>query len=233
MLSGKCFSAPEPLCSKFSYDEQLLEKMVRTEFSVNNMEKNMLATEDRIKETQRNILETREKMENTLKVLDDKIIQLEQKEVALTENLNKAITESKRDRVVAFHAREAADKSLVYNQVIVFRKVTMNVGSGYDKTTGYFTAPVSGIYHFTSHLCVQYTKSLEYIIVVNDKTWASGLYRPNDTGACSAFSVTVQMNSGQRAWVTIDSSGSSSSDLLYEDSDDWNYFSGFLVNQLD
>jgi hypothetical protein len=133
---------------------------------------------------------------------------------------------------VAFHAHKIADKSVTVNQVFVFTEVLLNEGSGYASTNGYFTAPVSGIYFFNCHLCVQNKKDLQYIFVVNGKTHASGLFTSNGTGRCTSFSVTVRMRSGERAWVTIDDSGSSSVDLLYEDSDDWNYFSGFLVRQI-
>ena len=34
----------EPICSKFSYEEQLLEKMVRLEFFVENMDKDVKAS---------------------------------------------------------------------------------------------------------------------------------------------------------------------------------------------
>ncbi|XP_053398352.1 complement C1q-like protein 4 [Mercenaria mercenaria] len=231
----ECRSAPEPLCSKFSYDEQLLEKMVRVEFNVNNMEKNMLETEQNMRETeqnmketeknmletQRGMLETQKNMLKSLNEIEDKIKVLEQKEAPAGKD------------VVAFHAYKAADKTLANNQVIVFTKVIMNEGDGYSSSNGYFTAPISGIFYFNAHLCVQNGKSLEYIIVVNGQTRASGLYKANASGTCTSFSVTAHMRSGERAWVTIDKSGSSSSSLLYEDSDDWNYFSGFLIRQLD
>lgn len=135
--------------------------------------------------------------------------------------------------LIAFHAQEAADKSLANNQVIVFTKVNLNEGDSYDNTNGYFTAPVSGIYHFTAHLCGKRGKSVNYVLFVNDKKWTSGLYTAASEGTCTSFSVTVQMKSGERAWVTVDASGSSSTDILYEDPDDWNYFTGFLIRRMD
>ncbi|XP_045169313.2 heavy metal-binding protein HIP-like [Mercenaria mercenaria] len=44
-ITKPVFSAPmEPVCSKFAYEEQLLEKMVRMEFFVENMQKDMLSS---------------------------------------------------------------------------------------------------------------------------------------------------------------------------------------------
>ncbi|XP_060565926.1 cerebellin-3-like isoform X2 [Ruditapes philippinarum] len=226
IVSVNVRSMPEPLCPKFSYDQQLLEKMVRVEFNVNNMEKNMLETETRIKETEQKMAETRTELMgtkdtvlNTLKEINEKLDLLEQKK------------ESTGKDVVAFHAHKIADKSVTNKQVFVFTEVLLNEGSGYSSTDGYFTAPVSGIYYFNCHLCVTNKKNLEYIFVVNSKTHASGLFTANGEGRCTSFSVTVRMRSSERAWVTIDKSGSSSENLLFEDSDDWNYFSGFLVRQ--
>lgn len=83
-LQKGCLSAPEPLCSKFSYDEQLLEKMIRMEFNVNNMEKSMHAAEKKFLETQKN-------MEDTLENIENKIKLLEEKEAAFIDKVNNTV----------------------------------------------------------------------------------------------------------------------------------------------
>ena len=43
-------------------------------------------------------------------------------------------------------------------QIIKWNRITINVGGGYDHTTGLFTAPISGFYHF-SFWCMTYPSS--------------------------------------------------------------------------
>jgi hypothetical protein len=58
-LFEPCVSmATEPVCSKFSYEEKLLEKMIRTEIKVEIMQ-------NEIKKTEENVLHTLVNMEKT------------------------------------------------------------------------------------------------------------------------------------------------------------------------
>ncbi|XP_053389434.1 uncharacterized protein LOC128552421 [Mercenaria mercenaria] len=52
----------ESVCSKFAYEEQLLEKMVRVEFNVGQMEKEIKNTNNLVLESLRHLKQTREKM---------------------------------------------------------------------------------------------------------------------------------------------------------------------------
>jgi gas vesicle protein len=47
--------AKEPVCSKFAYEEQLLEKMIRTEIKVETMVNEIKKTEDNVTSTLGNI----------------------------------------------------------------------------------------------------------------------------------------------------------------------------------
>ena len=55
---------------------------------------------------------------------------------------------------VGFSARFSSTTtvSVTETQNIVFDHVDLNQGQGYDKTTGVFTAPVSGLYQFSLHI---------------------------------------------------------------------------------
>lgn len=66
-LSTTSSSATEPHCSKFHYEEQLLEKMIRTEFKVEQMEKRAMETFDLVEKTLDNLKATVEDFETHMK----------------------------------------------------------------------------------------------------------------------------------------------------------------------
>ncbi|CAC5358875.1 unnamed protein product [Mytilus coruscus] len=52
--------------------------------------------------------------------------------------------------VIAFSAYRSASQSLSSGTIVHFDKVWTNIGNGYNPNTGIFTAPRTGLYHFTS-----------------------------------------------------------------------------------
>jgi hypothetical protein len=58
LCSYKFSEAREPVCSKFAYEEQLLEKMIRTEIKVETMVNEIKKTEDKVISTLGDIKQT-------------------------------------------------------------------------------------------------------------------------------------------------------------------------------
>ncbi|XP_060596404.1 uncharacterized protein LOC132750436 [Ruditapes philippinarum] len=57
---------------------------------------------------------------------------------------------------IAFHAHHVEDLVLdTADEIIIFTKSVINEGTGYDTSTGIFTAPVGGLYQFDVHTCTQ------------------------------------------------------------------------------
>ena len=71
---------------------------------------------------------------------------------------------------VAFTAQLTEDKTLSAGDIIVFDKVLMNYGDGYDQTTGKFRCPVNGIYLVTgAALIADGRKAVSQIQVENSE----------------------------------------------------------------
>ncbi|XP_052078779.1 heavy metal-binding protein HIP-like [Mytilus californianus] len=68
---------------------------------------------------------------------------------------------STQSRSIAFSATRTTDITLSSLQTLVFDKVYLNEGGGYNAHTGLFTAPVNGMYYFAvSFLAVRGTTHL-------------------------------------------------------------------------
>ncbi|XP_060583028.1 uncharacterized protein LOC132739347 [Ruditapes philippinarum] len=82
----------EPVCSKFSYDEQLLEKMVRMEFFVENMQKEVEKSVSNVMDLMIGIKGNNSELSDRFSEQQDKIDNLERQTDVLSETMaNKSI----------------------------------------------------------------------------------------------------------------------------------------------
>lgn len=96
--------------------------------------------------------------------------------------------------------------ALTPQQTLIFDNVITNVGNGYDKTTGIFSAPVAGVYAF--YFTAMSTNSHGYVQlaivkhgIVLDILWLEGSGDMNDQGSTQ---FTIQMAAGEQLWVRHD-----------------------------
>ncbi|KAJ8306996.1 hypothetical protein KUTeg_015080 [Tegillarca granosa] len=102
---------------------------------------------------------------------------------------------------VAFTAQLSHDIGhLGSNEAIIFDKVVTNHGNGYESQTGHFTAPVAGIYHFTTTVMAYGDENVHIQIVKNGNEIARG-YTSSIDFETSVAVVIVQMAAGDRVWV--------------------------------
>lgn len=112
---------------------------------------------------------------------------------------------------------------------VIFEKINLNEGNGYDKSTGVFTAPADGVYQFNAQLCINKDYDLEYSIVAASVKIVKGEFRAaSDSGdeKCTSFSAAYIVRKGE----TVSVSGGSAS--LDASTDDPHYFSGALLKRL-
>ncbi|XP_060601877.1 caprin-2-like [Ruditapes philippinarum] len=222
--------AAEPRCSRFHYEEQLLEKMIRMEVKVEEIEK-------RITKTNQNVINVLEELKIERTKMKNDNIELQTNYAKEMEERMNDITDLKAmffTDTIAFKAGGPTDLSLETGQIIVFAKNMLNKGGAYNNKTGIFTAPVSGTYIFMIHLCIKNKNSMYYGIMVDDTVYTSGRVYDSVADSCYTADALVVLSGGEQIYVKC-LFGSSSSGELYEYSSSsynfWSTFSGSLVHR--
>ena len=101
--------------------------------------------------------------------------------------------------------------------------MTINVGGGYDASTGYFRAPVAGLYSFSLTGVTDSNKDI-YLGIVKNSVNLLVIYSNNDYADSASITGHVHLNSGDNVHVeNRDDPGSQ----LYGGNK--NCFSGILV----
>ncbi|XP_045204157.2 uncharacterized protein LOC123557036 [Mercenaria mercenaria] len=222
---------PEPQCSKFHYEEQLLEKMVRMEVKVEGVEKRIMETNQRVLDVLGNLQTERKDMKNEFNELQIQYSKEMEERIADIEKLKDTLL----TETVAFKARGPSDKSLGTGKTIVFAETMLNKGGAYDNVTGMFTVPVSGAYLFTIQLCILNKKQMHYGIMIDNSLYTSGRFYDNDAYTCDSADAITVLEGGERVYVKCLYSPSSSGDILYEYSSStynyWSSFSGLLIHR--
>ncbi|XP_060570819.1 heavy metal-binding protein HIP-like [Ruditapes philippinarum] len=246
--------AREPVCSKFSYEEQLLEKMIRTEIKVETMVNENKKTEDNVISTLGDIKQTvsyftdmfadmRENITDDMLKRGDELERREDSFKKLFEetksNLTSDIAAKKEELIqlqeklaqppVAFYAHHLKDMFLdTTDEILIFGKTFTNEGTGYDTSTGLFTAPVGGLYKFDVHICTIHNKYAYLGLVLDGNVIALHAHYGDASHGCGSVGAIIRVRSGEKVWVKATTYHSSYQ--LHQDSLRMNTFSGVLVN---
>ncbi|XP_045184238.2 cerebellin-3-like [Mercenaria mercenaria] len=141
---------------------------------------------------------------------------------AALENLTAEVTP-----IIAFNAYLNTSGSYPVGQIVVFPHVILNEGDGYNSTTGYFTAPVAGLYHFTAHVCNLHDQYMVFSIVKGNTTIALSAVYENSSVTCGSVSAPTPMEVGEKVCVQSPYADSSLFTNLYR----WPSFMGVLVKR--
>jgi hypothetical protein len=114
------------------------------------------------------------------------------------------------------------------DEILIFERTFTNEGTGYDTSTGFFTAPVGGLYQFSVHTCAYYGKYAYLSLVLEGNVIAANGNYGDESYGCNNFGAIVRVRSGEQVWVK--STSSASNRQLYQDSHRMNTFSGVLVS---
>ncbi|XP_061176947.1 heavy metal-binding protein HIP-like [Saccostrea echinata] len=119
--------------------------------------------------------------------------------------------DNKGKRSIAFQSSLSSTLENMGNQqTVIFDKVTLNEGKGYNKKTGVFTAPEEGLFNFS---WTMKSKAGQYFVseIVHDGKPIA--YNQADGRGLTGYAMTsntanIKMNKGDKAWIrTKDSYG--------------------------
>ncbi|XP_060560616.1 caprin-2-like [Ruditapes philippinarum] len=227
--------AEEQHCSKYDFEERILEKLVRMEYQMEKLKLEGIEREEsttKMKDEVRTAIDvlnkTTDKFEMSLKV---KANTFEQSIVVRVGELRKTvdvIADKAKIPTVAFKARlnsHLSDAST--GSYIIFPITMFNEGSAFDSSTGKFTVPVNGTYLFTVIFCVQSKQSLHIDITVDGQTTQPVTLRSEGNAACQSAALLEVLIVGQTVGVKVTSRFSTNT--VYHGSYRWNSFSGTLI----
>lgn len=230
----------------------MLEKMIRTEIKFEQIQEEFknLASDyhstmatirgimDEIKTERRHMRDEFHQLnESAISAIEDhladskKIFKQNERQIErMSEDMRgmlKNETESVLTPIVGFKATGFKTKSPSRGATMVFPTVMFNIQDGYDASTGVFTAPVSGMYLFTTQICTVKGDYISFDINVNGQQLGRGYVQSSNVYPCNTADAFGYMAGGQQAYIGV----YRISGLLYTDSDRLVSFSGTLVNK--
>ncbi|XP_071166143.1 complement C1q-like protein 3 [Mytilus edulis] len=133
-----------------------------------------------------------------------------------------------RKTIPAFSAVLTKQISLSTNKVVKFDKVFTNIQNGYSPSTGIFTAPLAGVYQFTSVIMSQNGKTLIASLWHNTIKIAS-MYTTSSTYQTGSLSMVLDLKKKDQVVVKSYSNSQYSSNIFYSDPNHYSTFSGYLI----
>ncbi|XP_052819804.1 EMILIN-2-like [Mya arenaria] len=224
-MSDRFAFGNEPHCSKFHYEEKLLEKLVRMEF---NMEQRGKELKEGLTELSRKQTEAQESNQVVLQEHEKEITAIQKENKELKEHLVDAVSHIGKQgdppNKVLFKARQLKDTAPKSGGTLIFKEVLTNVGGGYDNSTGVFTSPADGVFLYTIHLCISTNKYCNYAIMVDGIKHTKGSIKNDNWGDCITAESIAIVKSGSR--VRVENYGNAG---FYDNENSFNHFSGIMI----
>ncbi|CAC5423614.1 unnamed protein product [Mytilus coruscus] len=124
----------------------------------------------------------------------------------------------------AFTAYKVSTQALSTGEVIKFDQVWTNNGNGYDPSSGVFTAPLAGLYHFAA-VVMSVSDATLYLSLYHNNAKITTSYITDKGYKTGTFDVVLTLKKGDK--VSIRSRQNSQS--IFSNSNNYSTFSGNLI----
>jgi hypothetical protein len=111
------------------------------------------------------------------------------------------------------------------NDVVKFDKIRFNRGQCYNPSTGVFTAPRKGLYHFSCAIIANASHQVHYQLNKNDAVYIKG-YSNKSGYATSTINDVIEMKKGDRVYIKHRSSNYEEINGHYHST-----FSGYFIQE--
>ncbi|XP_060563851.1 heavy metal-binding protein HIP-like [Ruditapes philippinarum] len=217
--------------------------MIRQEIKVEKMKSDMQLTEQRVldaleklkterSEFKKNLMKKEGDIEVLKTKMDEELKRMKAKTDETMDNYSKEVQKKKElalTPIIAFKADTVNDRSLRNNKVFVYSNIILNIGDAYNKDTGVFVAPVSGVYLFTAQVCLTANSWFYVGIVVNGKLMSKTGIGEKTWEKCYTIDAITEVEKGNEVSVKCTAS-CDSNERLFENSNT-NSFSGVLIHK--
>ncbi|CAC5404594.1 unnamed protein product [Mytilus coruscus] len=126
----------------------------------------------------------------------------------------------------AFSAYLTSAQTASTNAIVKFDKLWTNTMHAYDVTTGVFTAPIPGLYHFSAVVMSEEGKPLFLHLWHND-TKTAGSFTHGNGHKTGTFDVVFKLKKGDRIYIRC--SSGCNSQKIYSCYHYYSTFSGYLI----
>ncbi len=128
-------------------------------------------------------------------------------------------------------SRAEGNWTVTQGETLIFTEDTINPGGHYSTTTGHYTIPINGTYHFDIHLQSALGQVHAVCKLVVDGSWyfKSHTYQSDGSHPSSHAAAIADLNVGQEVWVENDGQTSILPRQYPPTSELFTWFTGYLL----